>query len=69
MTHEVDPPAAWPFPSGMAAAMDDLPVIDPKHDADARKALLMTLVAASTRELAYPDSDNVDAIKRAASAL
>ena len=53
----------------MAAAMDDLPVIDPKHDADARKALLMTLVAASTRELAYPDSDNVDAIKRAAAQL
>ena len=65
----VEPPESWPFPTGMAPAFDDIPKDDPKHDADARKALLMTLVAASTRELAYPDSDNVDAIKRAASAL
>lgn len=65
----VEPPTDWPFPSGMEPALDDVPRDDPKHDADARKALLMTLVAASTRELAYPDSDNVDAIKRAAAQL
>lgn len=64
---------AWPFPdaepSGMAPAMDDIPGDQPKHDSDARKAMLIKIIEHASRELVQPAQVHVDAIKRYAGAL
>ena len=56
-------------PSGMAPAMDDFDTPQPKHDSDARKAMLIQIIEHSTRELVQPAQVHVDAIKRYAGAL
>lgn len=62
-------PTSHTEPSGLAPAFDDIPGDQPKHDSDARKAMLIQIIEHATRELVQPAAVHVDSIKRYAGAL
>lgn len=65
----MDSPLESIAPSGMAPAMDDFDTPQPKHDSDARKAMLIQIIEHASRELVQPAAVHVDSIKRYAGAL